>query len=536
MKKLITLLVLLVACLSTMQATKIWPKTEGQTSTFNEWNLKDGDEDILLSPTDLATAKKGDRLVVSFTIIDATKWSAVNVWNKKSTTSYFDSGSVEGKTKTTITLDDAMIAAIKDTLNVTGCNIVVSEVDFEAGEIADAEGKIWPEKEGTTIDLGDWSGSLSLTADQYKGLAVGDKFVLKVTPAAGKETYAIELWSTGFGKNFAANSLKAEDTETTFVVDETMLAGITGGLVFSGCNETITEVDIVKSSKNADTVLWPKTAGKTTTFTGWTKTDGDGIEIAAADLTNVAVGDTLLVDYALVGTADDWQAIDIWNNDMTTAIYDQGVTFGTTSYAFIVNQAFVDAAAKGIAVTGSNITIKKITLKKKQSEGPSLSDNAIWPDAAGKSTTFTGWAKTAGEDIVLGADKFDKAAVGDKIIIKITPVGTADDYHEVDIFDSKWENAIADPMSFDLTTKELTITITEDLLAKLKSGCVITGSNVTVTEIDLTSPTGINTINANSQTTKVIYNISGQKVSNGRNLNELPQGIYIVNGKKYIVR
>ena len=33
-----------------------------------------------------------------------------------------------------------------------------------------------------------------------------------------------------------------------------------------------------------------------------------------------------------------------------------------------------------------------------------------------------------------------------------------------------------------------------------------------------------------------VYTINGQKVASDKSLNDLPKGIYIVNGKKYIVR
>jgi hypothetical protein len=530
MKKIITLVLLTVACLSTAQATKVWPSTEGQTATYNGWDLKDGDQPILLGAEQLAGAKTGDRLIVQFTIIDASKWSAINVWDKATTNAFYDSGSVAGKTKQTITITDAMVAALTDSIRVTGCNVVISEVDLEAGEVKDAEGKIWPDKEGTTVDLGNWTGSLSITPDAYKGLAKGDKIVVKFNATAGADGYAIELWTTDFAHNFGSNQLKAEDTQTEFLIDDNTLAGIVAGFALSGCNVVITEVDIVKA-KASTIALWPTTEGETTTFTGWNRTAGEHIVIDAEVFAGVALGDTLVIDYAPVGAETDWHAVNVWNADGSSIIFDEGIDFAATQKTFIINQTFLDLSKDGIKFTGSNITYKKISIRKKNTDTPVpvLSPDAIWPAAAGASTTFTGWSKTAGDDIVLEGSKFDKAAVGDKVVIKITPVGTNDDYHEVDLFDTSYTGTITDALTFDTTASELTITITADLLAKLKLGCVVTGSNVTVTEVDLKLASAINALRLDTPRAHAVYTLSGQRVTT-----PTAPGLYIVNGKKIV--
>ena len=47
---------------------------------------------------------------------------------------------------------------------------------------------------------------------------------------------------------------------------------------------------------------------------------------------------------------------------------------------------------------------------------------------------------------------------------------------------------------------------------------------------------GIVTEMPGENTVEGIYNINGQKVASDKSLNDLPKGIYIVNGKKYIVK
>ena len=55
---------------------------------------------------------------------------------------------------------------------------------------------------------------------------------------------------------------------------------------------------------------------------------------------------------------------------------------------------------------------------------------------------------------------------------------------------------------------------------------------------DGTITNGISDITADGENTNVtgVYNLNGQKVSDGTTTDNLPKGIYIVNGKKHVVR
>ena len=66
--------------------------------------------------------------------------------------------------------------------------------------------------------------------------------------------------------------------------------------------------------------------------------------------------------------------------------------------------------------------------------------------------------------------------------------------------------------------------------------CVaLNGEKVTGKVVIVKDATGINTpATATTTTQQSIYTLSGVRLSN--DLNNLPKGIYIVNGKKYIVK
>jgi len=418
MKK--TILILLAAIMPAIvttasQTTKLWPKTEGVTTTFNGWDIQEGDEPIILDPQDLQSAAVGDRLVVSFSIIDTNSWSAINIWDASTENNYFDSGSVAGSTRLSITIDETLAAAIADTLKITGCNVVVSQVDWETGEVPDAEGKVWPTDDGTTVSLGNWSGSLPLTADYLQGLSAGDTVCAKVSPIAGSEGYVVELWDLKITKNYFVCELTETDTEANFVMTDESAKNLAAGLAFTGTGEVITEVWIKKKSDNP---------------------------------------------------------------------------------------------------------------------GTDLSDGAIWPEKSGLQTTFTGWEKTSGDDIIIDGSKFANAQAGDKLVFKIQPVGSADDYHEIDIYDTKWENTLCDPIEFAADATTIEMELTADVIERLKQGCVVTGCNVLITEIDLISPTGIATVETETRSAESCYDLSGRRFHKD---GAQRRGIYIVNGKKRLL-
>lgn len=214
----------------------------------------------------------------------------------------------------------------------------------------------------------------------------------------------------------------------------------------------------------------------------------------------------------------------------------------TTLFSFDA-ATFQNFKKKGMLFQGHGVLLKKAVLKaiaKEGDEEPATSE-VFW-----EGDEMLDWGD--GLQLQIPGERFENYGKGVKLIFSYTLDFT--DYNMIQLFYGDWK---ANP-SFVINGKEIDkeyspgnvhglkngddgvseLTFNEDVYNQLIArGMAVQGHGIRLKKVEIASPesTGIQSIMRTSAPADgVIYNLSGQRVNSPR------KGIYIKNGRKYIVR
>lgn len=365
--------------------------------------------------------------------------------------------------------------------------------------------------------------------------------VLEVTISeAGDE--ACMLYKNG--ENWGMLAGTAEVKPTGAMVDKLTLAQETvdelkaKGLILQGNNITITKVELTSSATFEYTNVWE--GDKTIDWNGENAprtTDPICAELKAGDIIAVtvsAIGEKSKCPQCTFRSAKD--DADIANLQLWDFI-GQSLP--------IVKSVVVDDPEQwksGFYVVGQECSITKIEIGIKPAgdgdgDGDVTNEIILWqgePTAmswgAGPTVDATDAAKIKAGDIM----NITVSSIADAATEKWPKVVCRCDDGWAEIFNVElWDDRSAGE-TFPLVKH---VKVTEDMLAALAKGFNFGGCGTSIEKVTLTqlgTPTAVRNIEAVAEGETAIYNMQGLRVRAA--LNELPAGLYIVNGKKVLVK
>lgn len=319
----------------------------------------------------------------------------------------------------------------------------------------------------------------------------------------------------------------------------TVEAMATNGLILQGNNITITKVELSSASKFDFKEVW--TGTKEITWDG--STAPRVTDVACADL---KAGDVIAVTLSAIGAKDQWpkccfRAVKDDQDIATLELWD----FADETMPVTKNLVIDDPEkwAYGFYIVGGPCTVTKIELGFKAAGGQT-DENILWEG----DPTAMSW----GAGPTVSATKAAQIKAGDIIAITVSSIA--------DTATEEWPKVIcrcedgwAEIFTLELwddrtagtampTVKK--VKVTEEMLEAIHKGFNFGGSGASIEKVALLSgstPSGVTEMEiSNADTTVCVYSISGVCVRAGvqaaEALLDLPAGIYIVNGKKYMVK
>lgn len=303
------------------------------------------------------------------------------------------------------------------------------------------------------------------------------------------------------------------------------------GLILQGNNITMTKVELTSSTTFEYKEVWSGSQDIT-----W---DGDVAprvtDLACADL---KAGDIIAVTLSSIGAKTDWPKCcfrSVQNDEdlQTLELWD----FANDAMPTVKNLVIEDPEKwhYGFYIVGCACTITKIELGFKAASGNS-GENVLWEG----DPTEVSWG-AAGPSV--SATKGAKLKAGDIMAITVTSLSDTEEWPKVvcrcqdgweEIFTVElWDDRDA---SFPLVKN---VILTEQMLPLLAKGFNFGGSGAYIQKVAVTDPTNATpSIIDGENATASVYSISGVCLRSGVNvenaLQDLPAGLYIVNGKKVL--
>lgn len=267
----------------------------------------------------------------------------------------------------------------------------------------------------------------------------------------------------------------------------------------------------------------------------WGTTDGtDCVNVPAAKFTMAKAGDKIVVTAKVEGTdpivvfqTAEWKDID--------GVTNQALIEGTPVEISLNSIAVGQLKSEGLRVRGNNIILTGIELVSNEV----MQITTLW-EGDYKPTWDPGEAKV--EDTKLVA-----LEEGDFIQITISDI-SGDDWPQLLLWPlkDKGEETIATIPLFDDKQAQMplakSVEVTSDNISEFKKGFYVAGCGCKISKIELLKSTNTGVIGITAQADKnvSVYNIQGKivrkDVSSEEAFTGLTSGIYIVNGKKYLVR
>lgn len=289
-------------------------------------------------------------------------------------------------------------------------------------------------------------------------------------------------------------------------------------------------------------------AEKNVVWTGSADINWDGSTaptVAADKLTGLTAGDKIIVTVSAINPAQQWPGctfrsvdgnkdlggIGLW--DYKTATFPLDVEFEIP-----YNNETVAAFKTGFYVVGSDWTLTQLAVEHSGDPSVVIPDNVLWFTP---NPEYLNWNQ-------VGSVSADKAAVleaGMYINITVSKVNEHNDtdganaWPQITVKTSDWNTELAYFPMFDAVNQNspfvLSFQVTAENIDNVHKGFFLTGADAWVSAIAYSNvpgaTTGIDVVNADYINTTV-YNLQGIRVCDYAHFDNLPAGIYIVNGKK----
>lgn len=392
------------------------------------------------------------------------------------------------------------------------------------------------------VTTGSWGNQEGVTCVKignanFATAAEGDEIVVTVSDVAAGTEYPKYILKNANGwadlPGSSTIDTPSAGTYTSELEAEAVEMVKANGMIIQGDGLTITKVELNSSNTYSYTTLWE---GNGTL--AWDYTDVmPKIENNSA-LAAIKDGDILTFTIAAIGPKGQWPKVcvrDLADKDLATLELWDFVDGPFPMEKSIV----VENAAEwknGIYCVGpAGTTITKIVLGTM--DAPQEEDGfVIWQGAP----TKVSWSSKLGE---VSAAKAAKLVAGDYIIVTVTAIDDAassewpkvackagsnwDDVFYIELHESR-DAELPARFEHQLTAADIDA---------MKDGFWFGGEGATLTKIEASKAgigAGVGSIAAESGE-KAIYTIQGIRVNNAA-IETLPAGLYIINGKKVLVK
>lgn len=387
-----------------------------------------------------------------------------------------------------------------------------------------------------------WSVACSVTAAQVSGIKAGD--VIEVTVAGvkadcewpkfgfeadGKSNYpeAFEMWTRRDNLPYVAK----------FIVTEADIELLAGGFDIKGDGVRLTRAVFVKTvsaelpeghtliydNENAPTLSWSTLCS-----------------VTAAQVGGIKAGDAFQVTVKSLREGCEWPKFGFESGDHS--LYpeafemwgDKTMPYVATYY---VTEADAGWLADGFDIKGDGVQITRVELVARNEAGNQ--EIVLWSGAP----TLMTW----GEGPVVAAGSAATIAAGDVLEITISEIVASSQWPKVVCrSENGWEEIFTVEL-WDDAGAEMpmvkTVSVTDEMLPLLSEGFNFGGEGAYIEKVALVKgQTGVKNVVSGVSGTPfaTVYNLNGVCLRRGVDAADatagLPAGIYIVNGKKMIVR
>lgn len=283
------------------------------------------------------------------------------------------------------------------------------------------------------------------------------------------------------------------------------------------------------------TVLWQGNA-----ILSW---DGSVAPNVMADkCTDIIAGDKIILTVSELDAAQDWPSCYLRSAEMHTELCGTGLWDYKTqtmpvdaSIEIPYDYKVVNAFKEGFYIVGTGATITEIAIE--HCGDPSIvlptEDNVLW---FGKATELS-WSNS----ITIPKDKTNNIQAGQVIAVTIEKLNANEEWPSIRVTSDSWKDITSIPLWDDKEASlplEKIFDVTAENLPLIQEGFRLDGPGAFVTMVKYCdkAPASIDTTVALFEKGATVYNLQGicirKATSVNEALNNLPSGIYIVNGKK----
>lgn len=400
---------------------------------------------------------------------------------------------------------------------------------------------LWENEAGVALS---WSSACTVTAAELEGLKAGDVFSVTVdavkdgvdTPKFGFATVSgVEFYPASF-EMWGDNKPTEFPAVVKYIVPEDALDKIAAGFELKGDGVTLSKLELtlkpVVEIPEGQTVLFDD---ENAAMLSWS------VVCNVPAINNLKAGDKIIVTVAerKEGVANPKFGFEQGENKLYPAVFEM---WGEKTFPCEVEYTITASDAAwmkfGFEIKGDGIKITRVVFESVVPEELPEGQILLWQ---GESTevSWSAAGPTVSEN--LGAE----IKAGDIMNITVSSIShdtkdwpkvvcrCADGWGEiftVDLTEYREDTNVALPMV-------KSVTVTENMLAALAKGFNFGGCGTSIEKVTLTqlgTPTAVRGIEAVAEGETAIYNMQGLRVRAA--LNELPAGLYIVNGKKVLVK
>ena len=304
-----------------------------------------------------------------------------------------------------------------------------------------------------------------------------------------------------------------------------------GGDINKVPKEFVTEIDWLRVFKRANTLLWIGSRPE------YRKNQKISLDLAKEKFTNINVGDQLVMDLEVCDPTKQ-ASLDIFNksgHSITTLKPE--FTNKDAQVTFVVTEELSKKLrTEGCVLRGENIRLYTVCHSSKK--------DAIW----------TGFKELQWGETIIPAELFAHlvegqklefvvrdATPGAKIFLRQNKKNPTDSKRPKFSFSVQYGNIIN--LDNEKDEKAYTLDLEPKVIEELKqNGLVVTGLGYFLRSVNIVGRpmtkviTSIDKVETTDQNDGAVYNVNGVKVRDANDKGKLAPGIYIINGKKVLVK
>ena len=312
-----------------------------------------------------------------------------------------------------------------------------------------------------------------------RSLQAGDKLVFGIEYTGGDYPQMVLRNSSSDEMAGSSTTLLSEGmNQVTYFINSQMLTELSSGLKISGTGFNLKSVKL--EADDDPTTVWTGLVAGSTNFDTNDVLNTNNEKILAG----VEAKDTIYIYTTGVATGARYELkYKVGDNWAWTELISGTSVPEIIKYAATAESALL-IADRGLVISGSGYSINKISLHKfKETPLTAGETRTLWENIDGTAVT---WNKIGTQGATLGAI----LEVGEKILVTVKSASTTETDRQVCLRDANSE-IVTGFSSFDEVTSYPYVakfTLTSDYVNKLQNGFHISGTNTTVTKMELYKP------------------------------------------------